>query len=48
MMSTPAYRLFLRQWKRGHAGESELSQATDRNLITEEEKAEIMDHEQEE
>ena len=46
-MSTPVYRLFLRQWIRGHAGESELSQAVERSLITEDEKTEIMSREQE-
>lgn len=45
-MSTPTYRLFLRQWIRGHAGEYELSKAVDRGLIAEGEKEEIMKHEQ--
>ncbi|PSL41696.1 XkdX-like protein [Salsuginibacillus halophilus] len=40
------YRLFERQWKRGSADEDTLERAVELGYITEEEKEEIMDHEQ--
>lgn len=40
------YNLFLRQWKRGKAVELDLQEAVGKGLITEQEKNEITEHEQ--